>query len=781
MPTRFALFLATLLFAVSSLAAETRLRVVDPAGAPVAGAIVVVTSPSGAFTRTTVADGTATVNAPADATVTIEADGFAPAAARLATIGAVAVVLEPATYAETVTVSASRSRVPLAELSSAVSVVSGERLRDELRTSRTIADALGKLVPGLAPGSGSASLYGQTIRGRGVQVLVDGIPLTTLRNGSRDLVAIDPSSIERVDVLRGTTAVYGDGATGGLINIVTRTAAGKETSFETTLSTRAGLTGSSESLGGRLAQSISGATGRLQWRADVALDRTGASFDAEGDRIQPDPYGQGGVDDAEAASLLTKLAWNFDAERSLHFSALAYEMEQDTEWTTDPSVNSLPTLSVKSRPIRGLDMEHPQGSTNQLLRLAYEDADLLGSRVALQAFARDYQTVFTPFDGRSLAIYGHKIFQSRIESESTGLRLDAESRLPVRGLTLFWGADATSEKTEQPVWIIDPAAWDASGGRTIRATDDRPWVPLIDKQSRAAFAQLEWMATPRWLFRGGLRYDGVDAGIPTFTTLTGAVIDGGARSWSDALFNIGIVFYARPDTRIWGGFSQGFSLPDIGLVLRSAPPGATLDTLPFQPQIVDAWEAGTSTDRGNWSASFAAFYNTSEHGTSTAGFNQPVVRAPERVYGFEITGAFDFDDRWRTGGTVAYNEGKSDPNRDGVYTWLNHYRIAAPNATAFVEHETRSWWTNRLSVLWSGDRDRFPGSTRFGERPIESYTVVDWLGSFELPYGSLDVGIENLLNAEYFVRDAQLLRSGRNDSHSMAPGARLTIAWSIRY
>ncbi|MFX7540979.1 TonB-dependent receptor plug domain-containing protein, partial [Acinetobacter baumannii] len=63
------------------------------------------------------------------------------------------------------------------------------------------------------------SINGQTLRGRNLAVLIDGIPQSTTINVRRDLFNIDASAIERIEVLRGPTAIYGDGATGGVINI----------------------------------------------------------------------------------------------------------------------------------------------------------------------------------------------------------------------------------------------------------------------------------------------------------------------------------------------------------------------------------------------------------------------------------------------------------------------------------------------------------------------------------------------------------------------------------
>lgn len=763
-------------------AAPQTVFVLDASGRPLAAASVFLNHADGRIEEvTTDAVGRVAVEAPEQTLITVAADGFEPSQPLSLAGDSLRVVLHPSAYSEEVVVTGARSRVPLTEVSTSVSVIEKEKLDTLLRSSRNLADALGKAVPGLAPGTGSASIWGQTMRGRGMQVLVDGVPLTTLRNTARDLVAIDTSMVERIEVLRGTTALYGDGATGGLINIVTKRPEMDSFTGETQISGRMSLTNPENSTGGRLAQALSGKAGRFDWRVDAAFDRTGSFYDAEGDRIAPDPYGQGGMAEVEGLSLMGKLGWSPSGDQRLQFAFSSLDSEQQTAWTSDPSVNSLPAFTTKARAMKGLDLDHPQGSENQMLQLSWEDADLFGSRFSILAFSRDYQTVFTPFDGRPYAIYGNKIFQSRLESETLGLRIDLESPLPIRGLTAFWGFDAGTEETAQPVWILDPDVFVESGGRTFRTIDDRPWVPLVDKRNQAGFAQLEWMMNERWLVRGGLRYDTVEANIPSFSTLSGTLIEGGGRSWSDTLFNAGLVHYFTPSTRVWTSFSQGFSLPDIGLVLRSAPAGSSLDTLPFQPQIVDAWEVGSRAEAGRWSGSVAAFYNTSEFGTSTAGFNKPVVRAPERVYGMELTGEVEASEILTLGGNFSWTEGKSDPNRDGVYTWLNGYRIAAPSASLWIDHRTTQRWRNRLHFLYSGDRDRFGGSVVFGERPIESYQVVDLTSSFEFQLGRLDIGIENLLNEKYYVRDAQLLRSGRNDSYSQSPGASLTIGWTFRY
>ncbi|WP_245618525.1 TonB-dependent receptor plug domain-containing protein, partial [Knoellia aerolata] len=113
---------------------------------------------------------------------------------------------------------------------------------------------LAKTVPGMADSSRTMTDYGQTLRGRGVLVLVDGIPLNTNRDSSRNLANVDPATIERVEVLRGSSSIYGAGATGGIVSITTRPAGGEPVA-ETTVTAVSPLSRlGGDGLGGQLQQ-----------------------------------------------------------------------------------------------------------------------------------------------------------------------------------------------------------------------------------------------------------------------------------------------------------------------------------------------------------------------------------------------------------------------------------------------------------------------------------------------------------------------------------------------
>ncbi|MFC0185979.1 carboxypeptidase-like regulatory domain-containing protein [Pseudarcicella hirudinis] len=122
-----------------------------------------------------------------------------------------------------VIVSASRRTESLAETPSSVTVIGSKEIEAQSAISPNIANIIAYAVPGLGASTNQTGNFGQTLRGRNVLVLIDGIPQSTpLRAGSRDIRTIDPTVIERVEVIKGATAIYGNGADGGLINYITK-------------------------------------------------------------------------------------------------------------------------------------------------------------------------------------------------------------------------------------------------------------------------------------------------------------------------------------------------------------------------------------------------------------------------------------------------------------------------------------------------------------------------------------------------------------------------------
>lgn len=111
------------------------------------------------------------------------------------------------------------TRIPtnISEIAGTVQTINQSQIEQQAIAGRKTADILAQLIPSLAPSSGTTSNYGQTMRGRNVLVLIDGVPQTGSRDVSRQFNSVSPGLIERVEVISGATSIYGSGATGGLL------------------------------------------------------------------------------------------------------------------------------------------------------------------------------------------------------------------------------------------------------------------------------------------------------------------------------------------------------------------------------------------------------------------------------------------------------------------------------------------------------------------------------------------------------------------------------------
>lgn len=158
-------------------------------------------------------------------------------------------------------ISPGRRPQPAASSPASVSVLTAAELRR--LGVRTVGEAIAYLPETVTRVyGGPGSLISPSIRGSTaaqVLVLLDGVPLNRVMVGSVDLSTIPIDDVERIEVLRGPfSVIYGSGALGGVISIVTRRRA------------RSAATVGGGSLGA-FGFSLTGGTGaRLSLRYDAA-------------------------------------------------------------------------------------------------------------------------------------------------------------------------------------------------------------------------------------------------------------------------------------------------------------------------------------------------------------------------------------------------------------------------------------------------------------------------------------------------------------------------------
>lgn len=167
----------------------------------------------------------------------------------------------PVVNAPDVLISATRTPTSMGSVNQAVTIVSEEQLRQQLAASpsRSITQILTKLVPGMSQNDQSMdSGTSLKIRGRSIAILIDGVPQQSSPTTELDLAHIDPSAIERIEIIRGATAIYGNGATGGLINIITKQPGEGKPSYYTEVQGSGSLTRVLRGLSGTVVQGFQG-------------------------------------------------------------------------------------------------------------------------------------------------------------------------------------------------------------------------------------------------------------------------------------------------------------------------------------------------------------------------------------------------------------------------------------------------------------------------------------------------------------------------------------------
>ncbi len=672
-----------------------------------------------------------------------------------------------------VIVSAGRTRETIEEVPSSVSIVGLKTLQQNINITTNIGDILENRVPGLAPSTGLSSNFGQTLRGRSLLIMVDGVPQSTpLRNGAMDLRALDPAVIERIEVVKGATAIYGNGAAGGLINYFTRNpATGKLLNSQTSISTTGSMVNASNSMGGRLSQMLYGDKGKLSYVVSGVYEQTGEQKDAEGD-VLPPVYGLGETDSYNG---FARLGYEFNTNHKVQASYNFFSSRQTTNYlTVNGDYKSGKKTTVRPGESEGV-AQGVRGNHN-LSVLFSGNTGIANTRYDADVY---YQSVDNIFFYSEVFLDGGI---SRILSKKRGARLVLNTPLLLNKTeaNFTYGLDAQRDVTSQPL------------------VDGRVWVPEMDMVNLAPFVQTRFTLFDNLILKGGMRYENVAIGVddyatlPTKNTATGAVtpsinVKGGDLKYNALVSNVGLRYNVSKYFSPYVSFSQGFSVSDIGLVLRSARVNdiARINT---EAVIIDNYEAGFVSKVKNFRFEATGYVSKSSLGANSVFQNGifVVVRTPERIHGYELSADMQVSKKLHAGLSYSYVEGKLDADNDGSYKgqtdeYLPGQRIAPPKVAGHIDYTVLP---GKLNVLlqYTGilKRDRFARNNAASydpyKAPVAPYHLVNSAISYNFNEStSLNLGIENLFNEDYFTARSQW--GTFNDSYTKGKGAayRLTL------
>ena len=679
---------------------------------------------------------------------------------------------------EEVVITANRIKEKKTDAVANVTIIDQKKLQQFIKIAPDMSHLIGMIEPAMSLSTNTTNNRYQNLRGRSILVLIDGIPQSTpLRATDRDIRSIDPAAVERIEIVKGATSIYGNGAIGGIMNIVTKKSP-KNVIFggQTTIGASARDSfKENRGFGYRFNQQFYGNYKGFSYLVDGAMNQTGSAIDGTGEYISP-RYGLG---DVRTYNGLVKLGYQFDDDNKVE---AMYNFHQSLQ--NSPLVASggkyleRPRIGVYGTKDPAAQDEGMRYNHNAYIKFnsnnIFKRTDL-----ELSAFTQHQYAIFDyrKHNARSPR-WESSSGQATVKGEKYGIRTQLTSKVLFSEnvfTQLLYGADVLIDKTSQPL------------------VDGRYWMPELTSYNSAPFLQTKTTFFQYYVLKAGLRYDYIDVSVPNYEVLRlrntdpRVYVKGGDLTYNNLSPNVGIAYNQFKYFQPFISYSQGFSIFDLGRTLRAAK-ADVLSKINTEPVKTENYEAGAYAELSKYvHLSGSYFYTYSKLGSdlkSVSGF-WVVDRTPQKVYGFEVN-ADIFPTKWLTlGGSFISFEGKKKSTEDGDWDgYMSGTSIPAPKATAYIRVTPTEYSYLQVNYLHTGSRDRFSPDNRGVY--TEGEGIVYPIDLFSLSAGytfnksfSLALGIENLTDKVYYTPASMLV--ARDAEYARGNGRYFNLSLTYRY
>lgn len=684
---------------------------------------------------------------------------------------------------ERVVVVSSRTPKAISDIPGTVWYIDSEQIEQDYRGGKSLGEILASSIPSLDVSSGARTNYGQNLRGRKMLVMIDGVSLQSSRQISRYLDSIDPFNIDRIEVLSGATSLYGAGASGGVINIITKKAQSADIEFESFIGGSSGFN-SNEDFDYKIGQAISGGSEKIQARAAVIYSETQGYFDASGDIVTPD-ISQGSLQFNKTIDFLTTAGVNISETKKLNLLAQYYDSQQDSPYGL--YIVGRDFVDVRD----GFDSDREHGTERMMFSASFVDEQFLGHQLIAEASYRKEDQTYTPY------------YQSSGQQITDVISLKAALAKSFDRLNIVYGIDAYQDKLDSNQALYDPTIANNSGNLINKIYAKVGRYPGIEVSSIAGFVQTDYAITDDWIVEGGIRYQYISNEIDDFVGYSqqkkiaagngtsADAVPGGETDYNVSLFNVGTVYHLNNDSQIWANFSQGFDLADPAKYYGQGDYTLVGDHWQLNDSInvnkskmsgikTNSFELGYRLDTGELNVQTAAYYSQSDKSVT---YNKTTMLIDEiddkkRVYGLEAMASYWMNDNIQLGASGHYvvSEVKGD---DG---WQD---FTAGEASTSKANAWAGWVDSDMSV-------KVQSQTMFDykdddQNQLNGYTVFDLVGNYQLPVGNLGFGIQNLFDKDYTTiwgQRAQIVYSSHYESAAYdykGRGRTFVLNYQVKY
>ena len=526
---------------------------------------------------------------------------------------------------EEVVITANRIKEKKTDAVANVTIIDQKKLQQFIKIAPDMSHLIGMIEPAMSLSTNTTNNRYQNLRGRSILVLIDGIPQSTpLRATDRDIRSIDPAAVERIEIVKGATSIYGNGAIGGIMNIVTKKSP-KNVIFggQTTIGASARDSfKENRGFGYRFNQQFYGNYKGFSYLVDAAMNQTGSAIDGTGEYISP-RYGLG---DVRTYNGLVKLGYQFDDDNKVEAMYNFYQSLQNTPLVASGGKYlERPRIGVYDTKDPAAQDEGMRYNHNAYIKFnsnnIFKRTDL-----ELSAFPQHQYAIFDyrKHNARSPR-WESSSGQATVKGEKYGIRTQLTSKVLFSEnvfTQLLYGADVLIDKTSQPL------------------VDGRYWMPELTSYNSAPFLQTKTTFFQYYVLKAGLRYDYIDVSVPNYEVLRlrntdpRVYVKGGDLTYNNLSPNIGIAYNQFKYFQPFISYSQGFSIFDLGRTLRAAK-ADVLSKINTEPVKTENYEAGAYAELSKYvHLSGSYFYTYSKLGSdlkSVSGF-WVVDRTPQKVY-----------------------------------------------------------------------------------------------------------------------------------------------------
>jgi iron complex outermembrane receptor protein len=669
-----------------------------------------------------------------------------------------------------VVVTASRSAEAIREIPTAVSVVSEDTLREQLALSGDILRAIDVTVPGLNLSSGGRSQCLTNIRGRTPSFQINGVPANQdLRpSNCNSAFQISPFAIERIEVARGATALFGAGSPGGIVNLITRRASSEALEVDAVAQTSFNTGEVFDTFQTDLYAGAGQDLGRLDYYLGGAFQTYDVARDPNGGRIVGTEF--------NSAAVNGSLGYEASETVRLRLTGTWYTEDPGTEYNADGAEVDLGVpfpriIAVEDNPFRD------QGVDKQYTVAATLDADnVFGHSLFLAAFRQAQvfrqRANFQDFNGGA-----PDFFSDDRENSTTGLRLTLKRPFKIgrAEASVEYGVDYQRNRLLR--LLLDPADPSMITGFI---------APEVTLNTVGVFGQGD-VRLGRVRLTGGVRQEFYRGSIGDAFAGLGLSGSGTPGDFDDAgllLVNGGLIVDLAASLQVYASYNQGAELTQLGRAARNAADPSLINP---EPAISDQYELGLRGDAGQVNLSAAIFYSESDAASllqpdpSCAGQSFcPLIplRAPQRVWGVEGTLNWQAAEWLEAGGVFTWQRGEIFDEDLARFIPFGADTVSPTRFTAYATLKPIDRFSLFAQATYIAAGNFFSAAEQgLGFINTPAVFLADLQGALDIGPGSLSLGVSNLFDNSY----ENTTLAGGGFTPTLAEGRRLTVGYQARF